>query len=153
MQTCEMDLHLCYWDVNENLVRSRYYGSSFLGHATHADLLNHFQDITKELLLTNLFQIFMGGPNGNLKFFKEFSANFNSNCSCSLADMGTCNIQVVHRSVKTDEVASRRGLKKIMKAAYTLLHDSPAQREHYASTGTAIYPLSFCATRHKKYLV
>ena len=111
-QTCEMDLHMRYWDVNENLIRSRYYGSSFLGHATHTDLLNHFQDITKELPLTNLFQISMDGPNVNLKFFKEFSANFNSNCSRSLIDMGTCNLHVVHGSLKTDKVASGWGLKK-----------------------------------------
>ena len=55
-QTCEMDLHLRYWDVNENLVRPRYYGSSFLGHATHADLMNHFEDLTKELPLTIYFR-------------------------------------------------------------------------------------------------
>ena len=30
-QTCEMDLYLHYWGVFENLVPSRYYGSSFLG--------------------------------------------------------------------------------------------------------------------------
>ena len=71
MQTCEMDLHLHYWDVNENLVGSRYYGSSFLGHATHTDLLNHFQDTTKELPLTNLFQISMDGLNVNFKFSKS----------------------------------------------------------------------------------
>ena len=46
MQTYEVDLHLRYWDVNENLVQSRYYGSSFLGYATHMDLLNHFKYIT-----------------------------------------------------------------------------------------------------------
>ena len=83
-----MDLHLRYWDVNENLVRPRYYGSSILGHATHTDFLNHFKDITKELPLTNLFQIFLDGPNVNLKFFEESSANFNNNCSRSLIDMG-----------------------------------------------------------------
>ena len=108
----KMDLHLRYWDVNENLVRSRYYGSSFLGHVTHMDLLNHFQDITKELQVTNLFQISMDGLTVNLKFFKEFYANFNSNCSRLLIDMGTCNLHVVHRSLKTDEVASGWGFKK-----------------------------------------
>ena len=108
----KMDLHLRYWDVNENLVRSRYYGSSFLGHVTHMDLLNHFQDITKELQVTNLFQISMDGLTVNLKFFKEFYANFNSNCSRLLIDMGTCNLHVVHGSLKTDKVASGWGLKK-----------------------------------------
>ena len=65
MQTCEMDLHLHNWDVNKNLVRSRYYGSRLLGHATHTDLLNYFRDIIKELPLTNLFQISMDGTNVN----------------------------------------------------------------------------------------
>ena len=108
MQTCEMDLHLGYWDVNENLVWSRYYGASFLGHATHTDLLNHFKGITRELPLTNLFQIAMDGLNLNLKFFKEFSAIFNSNCLRSLIDMGTCNLHVVHGSLKTSKVGRKK---------------------------------------------
>ena len=127
MQTCKMDLHLRYWDVNENLVWSRYYGSSFLGHTTHTDLLNHFKDINKELPLTNLFQISMDGLNVNLKHFKEFSANFDYICSCSLINMGTCNLHLVHGSLKTGRTASGWGLKKIMKATYTVLHDSPVQ--------------------------
>ena len=114
-QTCEMDLHLHNWDVNKNLVQSRYYGSRLLGHATHTDLLNYFRDIIKELPLTNLFQISMDGTNVNSKFFKEFSANFNSNCSHSLIDMETCNLHVVHWSLKTYEVASEWGLKKSWK--------------------------------------
>ena len=143
-QTCEMDLHFCYWDANEKLVRSRYGQASFL--------LNHPKDKTKELPLTNLFQVSMDGPNENLKFFEEFSANFNSNCSHSLIDMETCNFHVFTEALKTGKVASGWGLKKIMKVTYTLLHDSLAQREDYASTVTAIYPLSFCATMYKKYL-
>ena len=40
-----------------------------------------------------------------------------------------------------------------MRAAQTLLHYSPARREDYASTGTAICPLNVCATRYKMSLV
>ena len=100
------------WDVNENLVPSRYYRSSFLGHATRTDLLNHFQDITKALPLTNLFQISKDGRNVNLNFFKELSANVNSNYSRSFIDIGICNLYMVHGSLKADKVTLRWGLKK-----------------------------------------
>ena len=107
-----MDLGFRYWDFNENLVRSRYYMSSFLGHATNTDLLNHLKDVIIELPLANLFQASMGVPNVNLELFEEFSANFNSNCSRSLVDMETCYLHVVHGSFKAGEVASGWGLKK-----------------------------------------
>ena len=42
-QTTEMDLHVRYWDPIENRVKFRYYKSTFHGHVTHADLLNHFK--------------------------------------------------------------------------------------------------------------
>ena len=49
MQTAEMDLHVHYWDSVENRVKVRYYNSTFLGHRTHTDLLNHFWSITNDL--------------------------------------------------------------------------------------------------------
>ena len=73
-QTSEMDLYVRYWDVNASQVKSRYYGSSFLGHDTHKDLLKHFGEITKDLSPSKLCHISMDGPNVNLKFLKEFSS-------------------------------------------------------------------------------
>ena len=49
-QTSEGDLYVKFWDVNENKVNVRYFGSSFLGHGTHQNLLSHFSDITKDLI-------------------------------------------------------------------------------------------------------
>ena len=40
-----------------NTVNVRYYGSSFLGHAAHQDLLHHFNSLTKYLDPTYLYQI------------------------------------------------------------------------------------------------
>ena len=45
-QTCEMDMYITYWNGNSNAVNVRYYGSSFLGHTTHQDLLHHFNSLT-----------------------------------------------------------------------------------------------------------
>ena len=54
-------------------VKSLYYGSSFLGHATHKDLLKHFGEIMKVLLRSKLFLLSMAGPNVNLKYLDKFS--------------------------------------------------------------------------------
>ena len=47
----------------------------------------------------------------------------------SLADIGSCSLHSVHGSMKTGEIASKWGSKKIMKSAYTILHDGLARTE------------------------
>ena len=148
-QTSEMDLYVRYWDMNASQVKSRYYGSSFLGHATHKGLLKHFGEITKNLSPSKLYHISMDGPNVNLKSLKEFSKLRAGDSVHSLADIGTCSLHSLHGSIKTGEIASKWGLKKIMKSAYTIMHDSPARREDYASvSGSKLYPLNFWSTRY-----
>ena len=48
-QTCEMDLYVRCWDVTCSQVKIRYFGSSFMGHGTYTDILNHFDKIAKDL--------------------------------------------------------------------------------------------------------
>ena len=89
----------------------------------------------------------MVGPNVNLKFFKEFAVEFKEDSFHSLVDIGSCCLHIVHGAFKTGAEKSEWGLKKFLKAAYTILHDSPARREDYESvTGSSKYPLNFCAT-------
>ena len=146
-QTSEMDLYIRYWDKTENIVKVRYYGSSFLGHRRHNDILNHFTRLTRSLKSVALYQISMDGLNVNLKFFKEFSADFKEDNSHFLVDIGSCSLHIVQDAFKTGAEKSEWGLKKFLKAAYTILHDSPARREDYESvTGSSKYPLNFCAT-------
>ena len=65
----------------------------------------------------------------------------------SLADIGSCSLHSVHGSMKTGEIASKWGSKKIMKSAYTILHDGLARTEdNVFVSGLKLYPLSFCAT-------
>ena len=147
-QTSEIDLYLRYWDVNDNHVKVHYYGSSFLGHATHRDLLAHFTDVVKELEQPKLYQVSMDSPNVNLKFYDEFTAKLNEIVNHSLVNIGTCSLHIVHSSFKNGETSTQWGLKKVLKAAYYILHDSPARRDNYNSiSGSTVYPLNFCATR------
>ena len=53
-QISEMDLYIRFWDVNLNKVNVCYFGSTFLGHGTHQDLLIHFQEVTKETNYSHL---------------------------------------------------------------------------------------------------
>ena len=143
-----MDLYVRYWDKTENVVKVRYYGSSFLGHGRHNDILNHFTRLTRSLKSEALYQFSMNGPTVNLKFFKEFAANFKDGNFHSLVDIGSYSLHVVHGAFKTGAEKLEWGLKKFLKAAYTILHDSPAPREDYESvTGSSKYPLIFCATQ------
>ena len=89
-------------------VTSRYYGSSFLAHATHKDLLKHFGEITKDLSPSKLYHISMDGPNVNVnQFLKEFSKLRAGDSVHSLADIGTCSLHSLHGSIKTGEIASK----------------------------------------------
>ena len=106
-QTSEMDLYVRYWDVNASQVMYRYYGSSFLGHAMHKDLLKHFGEITKDLSSSKLYHMSMDGPNVNLKFLKELSKLREGDSVHSLDDIGTCSLHSVHGSMKTGEIGSK----------------------------------------------
>ena len=147
-ESSEMDIYIRFWDVNRNRVNVCYFGSSVLGHTTHEDLLTHFSDIVKGLEPPKLYQISMDGPNVNLKFHDEFTSSLTETVLHSLINIGSCNLYIVHDSLKTGEAVMEWKLKKVLNAAHHILHDSPARREDYNSvTGSSVYPLNFCSTR------
>ena len=138
-QTCKMDMYIRYWNDNSNTVIVGCYGSSFLGRATHQDLMHHFNSLTKDLDPTRLYQIAMNGPNVNMKFFEELSQHHKERSFHSLISIGSCGLHIAHGSLSRGETKS---------GVYYVLHNSPARREDYESvTGSNSYPLSFCSTR------
>ena len=62
-QTKQMDYHIRVWEHRE--VKTRYYGSDFLGHATADDMVASFEGCTAVLPLKNMLQLSMDGPNVN----------------------------------------------------------------------------------------
>ena len=148
-QKSEMDLHVRYWDVNEKNVVVRYWNSKFLGHTRSNDLVKAFNDGFNELDLTKLVQISMDGPNSNLKFLSEMKKLTIEDELASLIDIGSCNLHVIHGAFKTGSESSGWNLHKILKGAFTLLHDTPARRDDYFNlTGSSEYPLQLCGTRY-----
>ena len=72
-QTSQMDILLRYWDNIAKMVKVRFWNSSYLGHATHKDLLEGFNSSVSDLDLSKMMQLSMDGPNVNWKFGRTLS--------------------------------------------------------------------------------
>ena len=96
----------------------------------------------------HLYQISMDGPNVNLRFYREFVQKYKYENYQLLIDIGSCGLRVNHGSLGTRVDDSQWGLKKLMKGACQLFHDTPARLDEYESiTGSSSYPFSFCSSR------
>ena len=97
-----------------------------MGHGTYTDILQHFDEIAKDLNTAYLYQISMDGSNVNLKFYREFVQKREDENYHSLTDIGSCGLHVIHGSLGTRVDELQWGLKKLMKGAYQLFHDTTA---------------------------
>ena len=75
----------------------------------------------------------MDGPNVNLKFLNDAAKDRVANEQHELIFVGTCDLHVIHGGFKTDAESTDWKIKKILKAAFQILHDSPARHEDYKS--------------------
>ena len=90
----------------------------------------------------------MDGPNVNKKFYEDFSRKFGDENYHKLIGIGSCSLHIVHGAFRAGAEQSEWELKKFLKEAFTVFHNSPAGREdHESVTGSSLYPLSFCTTR------
>ena len=64
-----MDLLLCYFDSSDDRVKMGFYASCFLGHATYSDLMQQFNETTKDLNPNHMYQISKDSSNINFKFY------------------------------------------------------------------------------------
>ena len=106
----------------------------------------HFETDLEDIDVTTLVELSMDGPNWlfldllqKCCMKKELPAS---------ADLGPCNLHIVHSDFKIGAEATDWEIKKTLKRAFCLLHDTPACREDFTRvTGGTQFPLSFCATR------
>ena len=80
--------------------------------------------------------------------FMTTSRKFGDENYHKVIDIGSCSLHIVHGAFRAGAEQSEWELKKFLKEAFTVFHNSPACREDYESvTGSYSYPLSLCATR------
>ncbi|XP_074652758.1 uncharacterized protein LOC141907086 [Tubulanus polymorphus] len=145
-QKKQLGVHLRYWDNNK--VVTRYYDSTFIGHARASDMLQHFTEF--KLNYGDLFQISMDGPNVNWSFYDKFSEYVKTefNKESTLLNIGSCGLHIVHISFKAGSTKSGWDIEILLRSLYSLFKDSPARREDYETvTGSSIFLMKFCAHR------
>ena len=146
-QTCQMEILLRYWDNIAKMVKVWFWNSSYLGHATHKDLLEGFNSSVSDLYLSKMIQLLMDGPNVSWKFAWTLSKDRTENRFWDLIDIGSCPLHVINGAFQTGSMASSWNLKKVLKAEWQIIHDSPPRREDFISvTSSSVFPLPFCAT-------
>lgn len=149
-QKGQMDVFVRFWDRLKNQVSTRYYGSSFLGHATASDLLSSFLDASKGLEISKLLQVSMDGPNVNKKFLLDLKSKRKEENpdGAVLLNLGSCGLHTVHNSYKKSMKVTGWGISEILRALYYLFCYSPARRNDYTTySGSCLFPLKFCAVR------
>lgn len=151
-QTKQMDIHVRFWDNEAKQVRTRYLTSQFLGHATAADMVNHFTEavVNSELDMNHLVQIGMDGPNVNWKFHELMSTQLKNDFNNTILNIGSCGLHVLHNSFKAGGKASEWRIDSLLSSIYYLYKDSPARREDFLKIcgGENIkMPLKFCNHR------
>ena len=100
-QSCEMDPLIRYFKESEQMVKTRYLDSNFLGHGTALDLKNNFDKSFKGLDVNKFIQIGMDGPNVNLKLLKLIQTERQDNEQYQLIDIGSCGLQTLRNAFKT----------------------------------------------------
>ena len=92
-QTCQMEILIRYWDINDN-VKVRYWRYSFLGHSTHSDLLKHFNESVRIR--------FNGWTCSKLEILWYTHHTHRSECELpQLINIGSCSLHTVHGALKT----------------------------------------------------
>ena len=76
-QLCEIDLMVHFFDQDDR-IKTRFWGSTFLGHATNADFLKHFSRIISSLDLSKMCQAPMYGFSVNLNILRNFIMTYQS---------------------------------------------------------------------------
>ena len=146
--TKQMDIHVRYWQQENNQVQTRYMKSVYMGHGTADDMMEHFDKGVSNVkgLLHNLLQLSMDGPNVNWKFHRMFCENLEKDCKSNIIDIGSCGLHIVHGAFKNG--ACILDTDQILSSLHWLFKDSPARRQDFtAVTGVSDFPMKFCKHR------
>ena len=150
LQKNQMDVQIRYWCPTSNLVKVRYWGSTFQYEASAEVLVLALLEVLKDLDLSKMVQLSMDGPNVNWLILKMLQKEGEEKELSPLEDCGSCGLHVVAGAFQNGIKASAWDLEKVLRAMWKLLDKSPARRGGYIKVCTMsppVFPLKFCATR------
>ena len=137
-----------WWSNADNMVKTRYFDSTFMGHGREVDLLRHFNTATSEIDRSKVYHISMDGPSVNHKFLKSLKVAWQNLLVHKLIYIGSCNLHIISGAFKTGAQKTGWNIDKTLKGSYQIFHETPARREDYELVNSCdSYPKFFTATR------
>lgn len=149
-QKQQMDVLVRYWDdTTDGTVKTQYLTSCFLGHTCAEDLASAFRQATEEIKQAKILQVSMDGPNVNIKFLRSLKEELKElDDSHNILDIGSCGLHVMNGAYKAGHAATGWDVIAFLRSSYNLFKCVPARRADYITfTGSALFPLKFCAVR------
>ena len=144
LQKGQLDFIIRYWDESASRVSTRYWNSTFLGHAKVADLKENYHAGIERINASKIMQISMDGPNVNLALYKELVAERKELNLSGFLDIGSCNLHTVHNAFKVGAQKTDWNIKHVLSGAFWTFKDSPARRADYISLNNSnVFPMSF----------
>ena len=140
-QSSQMDILVRFWDNTTNAAKIRFWKTTYLGHATHKDLHDGFTKATADLDISKMVQLSMDGPSVNWKFAECLLRDRNEIGLPGVINFGSCSLHIVNGAFQTGATTTAWNLKKILKAMWQILHDSPARRDDFVSVSELQHPL------------
>jgi len=119
-----------YWNTDENVVKSLYRGSQFLGHITAEELRQVFLKGTEKLPLNKLILVSMDGPRVNWKLLNLLRGHIGE-VSPALLDIGSCGLHTLHDAFHVACESTDWDLGSVLTSLWRLFKDSPAKREDF----------------------
>ena len=147
-QNEQMDVIVHYF--HEDRVVTQYFDSQFMGHTTADKLVENLKSSLAKLHNRKLLQLSMDGPRVNWKVLSLLCEDRDKQDADlpKLLNIGSCGLHIVHGAFCTGCQATEWKIDGVLRALWYLFHDSPGRRDDFKQvTGTALFPLKFCATR------
>ena len=141
----QMDVHVRYWDADQQCSVARYLTSEFLGHCTAQYLLRKFKEATNIIDPSNIIEVSIYGPNVNLKFYRDFTTDrWNEQPAAPpFLYLGCYGIRVIHGAFKNSVNATGSKMDHLRRSLYYLFCDSLARCKDYSGiTGSQVFPTS-----------
>ena len=98
LQSKQLDVHVHYWSSENCRVESLYFKSLLISHGRTHDIVNHYEEATKDLDPAKTWNIGMDGPNVTLAFERELGKSREELNLLSFVYLGTCGLYTVRRS-------------------------------------------------------
>ena len=131
IQSCQMDVGICYWDDVKNLVQTRYFDSKFLQRPTAVMLFEKIKESLTELDESRLIQLSVDGPSVNWNVLEKVDDYLMNKDLPETIHIGSCSQHILHEACQTVIQSSGWNIDKVLKSEYWILHNSPVRREIY----------------------